>query len=173
MGAATCIGNPFEVLKVRLQSCPEEANHGEIRALVTMVRREGISVLARGFHWAASRSALLTASQVVPYDACKIGLKAHIGLADGVILHCIASLAAGIVTTTVTAPVDVIKTRVMTSHSGQQMAILQMLRTEGPFVLFKGWLANYVRLGPQTLFIFLFYEQARLLGHSMRARLDK
>jgi len=166
---ATCLGNPFEVLKVRLQARPGEARCGELRALVSMVREEGPLVLARGFRWAATRSALLTASQVVPYDASKAAMRVYGRLREGIGLHLLASLAAGIVTCTATAPVDVIKTRVMSSAQGQPVSLAAMLRAEGPFVFFKGWLANYVRIGPQTLFIFMFYEQTRKLVRQARA----
>eukprot|EP00933_Yihiella_yeosuensis_P032168 TRINITY_DN25741_c0_g1_i1.p1 TRINITY_DN25741_c0_g1~~TRINITY_DN25741_c0_g1_i1.p1 ORF type:complete len:234 (-),score=33.43 TRINITY_DN25741_c0_g1_i1:86-787(-) len=93
---ATCVGNPFEVLKVRLQARPADAEKGEIRALVNMVKQEGISILARGFLWAATRAALLTASQVVPYGEAKQILKSRAGLSESAGLHLLASLAAGV-----------------------------------------------------------------------------
>jgi len=159
---ATTVGNPFEVLKVRLQARPAEAAGGEFGAMRAMVREEGFSVLARGFRWAAARSALLTASQVVPYGYAKQSLRPILGT-DGILLHLVASLVAGVVTCTTTAPVDVMKTRVMSAAAGggQQHGVVALLRSEGPLFFFKGWLANYVRIGPQTLFIFVFYEQAR------------
>lgn len=163
---ATIVGNPFEVLKVRLQARPEEAASGELHALRIMVREEGPGVLARGFSWAAARAALLTASQVVPYAHAKSMLKDVGGLQDGATLHVLASLAAGLVTSTVTAPIDLVKTKVMNSGQGVKLDLMALLRVEGPFVFFKGWLANYVRIGPQTLFIFCFFEQTR---HAVQA----
>merc|ERR1711941_223160 len=102
--------------------------------------------LTKGFGWAASRSALLTASQVVPYGYAKQLLRPAVGT-DGLPLHFAASMVAGVVTTTVTAPVDVMKTRVMSSvQGGNQNSLAELLKQEGPLVFFKGWLANYVRL---------------------------
>lgn len=159
---ATVVGNPFEVLKVRLQAKPSETQSVP-RALQAMIRDEGVQVLARGFHWAALRSALLTASQVVPYAKAKALLTGS-GLQDGPLCHGLASAAAGVVTTTATAPVDVLKTRVMSkTSSGSFSSPMGMFAQEGIFVFFRGWLANYVRIGPQTLFIFLFYEQTKPL----------
>ncbi|CAK9017873.1 unnamed protein product [Durusdinium trenchii] len=154
---ATVVGNPFEVLKVRLQA---EPGRGELQVLRDMLKTEGCLVLASGFGWAATRSSLLTLSQVVPYAHAKTALQQWCGFSEGGALHVAASLMAGLVTTTVTAPVDVLKTKAMSSAESDVSA---MLRAHGPFVFFKGWLANYVRLGPQTLFIFVFYEQARHL----------
>lgn len=155
---ATVVGNPFEVLKVRLQAEPQLAATGELQLLRRMVQSEGLPVLASGFGWAATRSSLLTVSQVVSYAHAKTALKRCFGIPEGGALHITASLMAGLVTTTVTAPVDVLKTKAM---SAGQSDIAAMLRAHGLFAFFKGWLANYVRLGPQTTFIFVFFEQAR------------
>eukprot|EP01062_Namystynia_karyoxenos_P069883 TRINITY_DN65302_c0_g1_i1.p1 TRINITY_DN65302_c0_g1~~TRINITY_DN65302_c0_g1_i1.p1 ORF type:complete len:323 (+),score=96.68 TRINITY_DN65302_c0_g1_i1:68-970(+) len=169
--AATVVGNPLEVLKVRRQL-------GEQVTLAALARG-GPSALFRGFHWAALRSSLLTVSQVVPYGAAKRLLCNRAGLADGVAAHTAASAAAGVVTTTVTSPVDVLKTRVMAAApgavsggliSGTLIApVRDMVRAEGPMAFFRGWLANYVRLGPQTLFIFVFYEQTRRVALALRS----
>eukprot|EP00435_Cladocopium_sp_Y103_P008885 s1753_g2.t1 len=188
---ATVVGNPFEVLKVRLQAEPQLAATGELQLLRRMVQSEGLAgkcglpVLASGFGWAATRSSLLTVSQVVPYAHAKNALKRCFGIPEGGALHVTASLMAGLVTTTVTAPVDVLKTKALrwkgrgwspseAMSAGQSdiaamlklghhvdMRIMRVGRAHGLFAFFKGWLANYVRLGPQTTFIFVFYEQAR------------
>lgn len=162
---ATVVGNPFEVLKVRLQARPGAV--GELQLLRSMLQEEGIAAFGRGFGWAAARSALLTASQVVPYGSAKSALH-NAGVPEGGVLHILASLAAGVVSTTVTAPVDVLKTKVMSSQDGAPLNIPGLVKKQGLFVFFKGWLANYVRIGPQTLFIFVFFEQSRLLVEQWR-----
>lgn len=166
---ATVVGNPFEVLKVRLQARPEEASRGEMKALRALVREEGLPALARGFHWAAARSAVLTASQVVPYSEAKAALQRSSSLEEGISLHVIASLAAGIVTCTATAPFDVIKTKVMSAARGRSESLSAMFRAEGAFVFFKGWVANYVRIGPQTVLIFVLFEQMQRLVFRLRS----
>jgi len=167
--AATVLGNPLEVLKVRLQARTAGSSAGMACELRTMVRDEGWRVLGRGFQWSAARTALLTASQVVPYSEAKRALLKHGGLSDGPGCHLLASVAAGLVTSTVTAPVDVLKTRVMNASkvtaasSVTATSPLAMLAEEGPFVFFRGWVANYMRIGPQTLLIFVLYEQSQAL----------
>jgi solute carrier family 25 uncoupling protein 8/9 len=39
-----------------------------------------------------------------------------------------------------------------------------ILRTEGLGGFFKGWSANYARLGPQTAITFVAFENLRLLA---------
>lgn len=77
-------------------------------------------------------------------------------------LHASAGAITGIVTTTVTAPADVLKTRMFAGGSGGVVeAATKLVAEEGASALFKGWMANYVRLGPQTMIIFLVSEQLR------------
>lgn len=74
---------------------------------------------------------------------------------------------------------DVIKTRVMNSRAGEYQqggnvgervvyrnaldCTVQTWQKEGMAAFFKGWLPNYVRLGPQTLLILVIYEKLRSL----------
>lgn len=77
-------------------------------------------------------------------------------------MHTCAGAITGVVTTTVTAPADVLKTRMFAGGSGGVVHAATSLVAEGGVAaLFKGWMANYVRLGPQTMIIFLVSEQLR------------
>lgn len=111
-----------------------------------------------------TRSSILTASQIGPYSWSKGQVINMTGLHDeSIITHLFASLFAGIVSTTVTSPADVIKTRVMNEYKNNRIDLMQfgknMMKLEGGMSLFRGWMANYIRLGPQTTAIFLAYEQ--------------
>lgn len=85
--------------------------------------------------------------------------------------HLGASLITGLVSTTLTNPVDVVKT-VMFVHgsrssvSGGPLACAALIvRRDGWRGLFRGWSANYARLGPQTVITFVVNEKLReLLG---------
>ncbi|CAE8631672.1 unnamed protein product [Polarella glacialis] len=113
---------------------------------------------------------LLTATQVVPYEATKRKLIAWLEAgelppkkaSEPIWVHVIASLVAGLVTTTVTSPVDVLKTRLMAAAPGGSpwRSVLRELAAEGPSSAWRGWLATYVRIGPQTVLIFIFMEQS-------------
>jgi hypothetical protein len=76
--------------------------------------------------------------------------------------HACTGAITGVVTTTVTNPADVLKTRMFAGASGGVVqACSKLIAEEGASALFKGWMANYVRLGPQTMIIFLVSEQLR------------
>lgn len=85
----------------------------------------------------------MNASQLASYDFFKDALLANNIIADGMPLHFLASAAAGTVATTICAPADVLKSRVMNMKGKGQgvMGILtESLKTEGPRFLFRGWL---------------------------------
>ena len=84
-------------------------------------------------------------------------------------------MLTGLVTTTVTNPVDMIKTQLYvsagaTSESrksapgGAVAAARDVLRRQGPRGFMRGWTANYLRLGPQTVITFVALEQLRRLA---------
>jgi solute carrier family 25 uncoupling protein 8/9 len=80
------------------------------------------------------RSSILTAAQCATYDEIKRMIKRYAGLQDGLPLHLASSMAAGLVTTTITNPIDVIKTRmfvgersVLLVHQGGRCPVRSLL----------------------------------------------
>ena len=104
-------------------------------------------------------------------------------------------MLTGLVTTTVTNPVDMIKTQLYMSAAtnsavaaknesdesyarrvavrnenaqkkpaGAVAAARDVLKREGPRGFMRGWSANYLRLGPQTVITFVALEQFRRLA---------
>jgi len=84
-------------------------------------------------------------------------------MTDGLLVHSLASTMAGVIATTVTAPADVIKSRLMASASNQSNTevLVQSLRNEGIGILFRGWVPAFVRLGPNTILLFVTLEQLK------------
>lgn len=80
-------------------------------------------------------------------------------------LHFISSLAAGAIATTLTQPLDVLKTRSMNAKPGEfsgLWAIVTHTAKLGPMGFFKGYVPAFVRLGPHTVITFILLEQMRL-----------
>nr|GMD18553.1 mitochondrial substrate carrier family protein ucpB isoform X2 [Ipomoea batatas] len=109
---ATALTNPVEVLKVRLQM-NTKSNRGPIRELQKIASREGALALWKGVGPAMARAAALTASQLATYDESKRVLLKWTSLEEGLYLHLISSTIAGTVSTLITAPMDMVKTRLM------------------------------------------------------------
>ena len=113
------------------------------------IREEGAASLFRGVWPNTLRAGLMTSSQLATYDQAKLYLLATAYFDDGIKTHFVASLISGLIATTVCSPVDVIKTRVMTSHDKQGIVHLltEITRHEGLRWAFRGWVPSFMRLG--------------------------
>lgn len=84
---------------------------------------------------------------------------------DNLVTHFTASLAAGAIATTLTQPLDVLKTRSMNAKPGEFNGLWDIIKFTarlGPLGFFKGYIPAFVRLGPHTIITFVFLEQLRL-----------
>ncbi|KAG1141965.1 hypothetical protein G6F37_006618 [Rhizopus arrhizus] len=164
------LGNPGDVINVRMQNdgqLPPQQRRNYKHALDGIVRiskEEGYSALFRGIGPNVNRAILMTSSQCVSYDVFKASLLNYTLMKDGLTLHFISSVLAGLVATTVCSPVDVIKTRIMSASTNDRKmpatAIMkQMFKAEGISSFFKGWTPAFIRLGPQTIITFVVLEQ--------------
>ncbi|KAK0634982.1 mitochondrial carrier domain-containing protein [Bombardia bombarda] len=162
-------GNAADVLNVRMQhdaALPPAQRRNYAHALdglVKMARHEGFASWFRGMWPNSMRAAAMTASQLASYDVFKRTLIRMTPMEDGLSTHFTASFLAGMVAATVTSPIDVIKTRVM-SGSGKSSIpklLTEIYAAEGIRWMFKGWVPSFLRLGPQTICTFLFLESHR------------
>ena len=190
--------NPTELVKTRLMAMDDHTKNKSVTAwscASTIVRERGVSGLWRGAAMSTTRSAALTASQCAAYDSAKSFVrKRRRGEEDDLLTHLCASMLTGLVTTTVTNPVDMIKTQLYMSAAtngesaatrnesagaaarqkrevkkkgqpaGAVAAARDVLKREGPRGFMRGWSANYLRLGPQTVITFVALEQFRRLA---------
>lgn len=136
--------------------------------MLTVIRFEGYKALFSGTTMATSRAVLMTIGQLSVYDQFKHLLltKTPEGmLKDDTVTHLIASLMAGTTATTLTQPLDVVKTRLMNETTGHYKGALDVARSilndYGPIGFFRGFLPAFVRLAPQTMLTFVFLEELR------------
>ncbi|KAF5367281.1 hypothetical protein D9615_010464 [Tricholomella constricta] len=179
-GIAGLIGNPGEIVMVRLQG--DFAKPAEKRfnykhcfdALFRMVREEGVSSLARGVGPNVFRAVLMNASQLASYDFFKSELLKTKYFEDNIFCHFTASFAAGTVATTVCSPADVLKSRIMNASgpgSNSTLGVIKSsLKNEGAMFMFKGWVPAWTRLQPTTILIFLTLEQLKNLVDFSRSK---
>ncbi|KZT67659.1 mitochondrial carrier [Daedalea quercina L-15889] len=174
-GLGGIAGNPADILLVRMTSDsirPPDKRYNysnAISGLVQLIRSEGARGLFRGLETNTVRAVLMNGSQVWSYDLFKSWFLRHqlpivnFQFRDNLALHMVASTLAGTVATTVCSPADVLRSRLM-SASGKSNPIEVLttsLRGEGPRFLFKGWTPAFIRLGPNTIFMFVFLEQLK------------
>ncbi|PVH83706.1 mitochondrial carrier [Cadophora sp. DSE1049] len=169
-------GNPADVLNVRMQHdaalpVAERRNYkNAVDGLIRMTREEGWKSLFRGVWPNSMRAVLMTASQLASYDGFKNVLIEFTPMEDNLKTHFSASFLAGFVATTVCSPVDVIKTRVMSSQESKGLATLlaDVYKMEGVGWMFRGWVPSFIRLGPHTIATFLFLEQHKKMYRKLK-----
>lgn len=110
-------------------------------------------------------------------------------------IHCCsASTIAALVAAVVTSPFDVVKTRLMNQKKGGEayasafQSVVKVIlseivqensntakiaRTEGIGGFYKGFLPYFLRLGPQTILTFVFFEQFAKIFRYFNAKFGK
>ncbi|OBT90950.1 hypothetical protein VE02_00174 [Pseudogymnoascus sp. 03VT05] len=146
---------PLDVLKIKRQTNPE-AFRG--RGIVRIIKDEGFG-LYRGWGWTAARNA--------PGSFALFGGSAFTkgylyGLEDynkaTWFQNFVASIAGASASLIVSAPLDVIKTRIQNRNfenpeSGMKI-IRDMIKKEGPSSFFKGLVPKLLMTGPKLVFSF-------------------
>ncbi|XXG97182.1 hypothetical protein Hte_003477 [Hypoxylon texense] len=169
-------GNAADVTNVRMQqdaALPPAQRRGYkngLDGMFRMLREEGVKSWFRGVWPNSTRAALMNASQLATYDTFKAVLIMYTPLGDNITTHFASSLLAGFMATTICSPVDVIKSRVMSTSHKQGIAHLlrEIYAKEGVTWMFKGWVPAFLRLGPQTICTFLFLEAHRKVYRKFR-----
>ena len=110
-GLAAAVTSPIELIKTTLQSKKSnDISKNSLQIIRNIINKHGVIGLWNGAIPGLLRSSLLTASQCAIYDESKNKLKYYIP--EGFKLHVLSSMISGLVTTTLTSPLDVIKTNI-------------------------------------------------------------
>lgn len=164
------VGTPADMVNVRMQNDiklpPEKRRNYKhaIDGLLRVYKEEGPKRLFSGASTATGRAIFMTIGQLSFYDQVKLFLL-KAGFGDNTATHFLSSLTAGAIATTLTQPLDVLKTRAMNAKPGEFKGMLDLVLYTaklGPLGFFKGYIPAFVRLAPQTILTFVFLEQLRL-----------
>ncbi|CAF1235496.1 unnamed protein product [Rotaria sp. Silwood1] len=172
-GLGSFIGTPAEVALIRMTldgrlPMAERRNYAHVfDALVRITREEGVFKLWRGAIPTATRAMIVNAAQMPTYSQAKQAIMSAGLMQQGFPLHAVSSLIAAFVTTAVSLPVDIVKTRYQNmkiiqgkpEYNGIFDIFQRILRQEGVFSFWKGFTAYFSRLGPHTILTFIFIEQ--------------
>lgn len=165
------VGTPGDMVNVRMQNdmkIPREQRRNYKHAIDGIYRvatEEGMTKLFNGATMATIRAVLMTVGQIAFYDQIKQLLLQSGWFKDNIGTHFTASTLAGAVATTITQPLDVMKTRMMNARPGEFKSIFHCFvytAKLGPLAFFKGYIPAFIRLAPQTILTFVFFEQLRV-----------
>ncbi len=116
-GLGSFIGTPAEVALIRMTldgrlPLAERRNYAHVfDALIRIIREEGVLKLWRGAIPTATRAMIVNAAQMPTYSQAKQAIISTGLMQQGFPLHAVSSLIAALVTTAVSLPVDIVKTR--------------------------------------------------------------
>ncbi|KAI9730937.1 MAG: Mitochondrial GTP/GDP carrier protein 1 [Claussenomyces sp. TS43310] len=155
IGIGEIILLPLDVLKIKRQTNPE-AFRG--RGVVKIVRDEGFG-LYRGWQWTAARNA---PGSFALFGGSAFTKGYFFGLSDynkaSWFQNFVASIAGASASLVVSAPLDVIKTRIQNKNfdnpeSGFKI-VGSMMKSEGITSFFKGLVPKLLMTGPKLVFSF-------------------
>ncbi|XP_044314962.1 mitochondrial dicarboxylate carrier [Drosophila rhopaloa] len=155
-GIGGYVGAPADLINVRLQNDvklpPEKRRNYKhaIDGLVRITREEGWRSLFNGASMTALRGMFMTVGQIAFYEQSKANL-VKVGMPENMGTYILASIISATVATTLTQPIDVVKTRQMNASPGEYSGLTDVfMKTskEGPLAFFKGYTPALTRLMP-------------------------
>lgn len=186
--AGAIISNPFFLIKTRMQSYNKASASLSINVgqqtyyksvwdgLKQIYGAEGVKGLFRGTDAAVLRTGAGSSAQLPVYNLTKNYLLKHNMFQDGSIgLHFVSSSAAGLGVAIVMNPWDVVLTRLYNQkgdlYKGPIDCFAKTIKTEGPTALYKGFLAQLLRVGPHSILTLMFMEQSMKLVYLVEKKL--
>ena len=162
------VANPCDLVKVRMighSAAPPPEYRWFLRALVHVVKTEGVSGLYRGVGANVGRASTLAAAEMASYDQIKPWMQAQTGFA-GLALHASTAVCSGFIAAFVANPFDVCKSRVMRDAKGEYSGLVDCFRkslaNEGVLSFWKGFIPAWARVGPRVVICFVVMEQLKL-----------
>lgn len=179
---ASVFAQPFYLVKVRMQVLSSQQGAIGEQHAYTSVRDafrsiatgpRGFFGLWQGLDGCILRSVAASSVQMATYNTAKAKISKDVTGGSAVLDTLLASLTAGLVITTVMEPFDVAATRMCnqgdagTKYRHAFHCIQRTFQVEGTWGLYKGWMTNYVRMGPHTVLMFTFWEQCKKLADGL------
>ncbi|KAJ6216471.1 hypothetical protein RDWZM_007628 [Blomia tropicalis] len=175
---AQFLASPADLVKVQVQMEGRRRLQGlepRVRnarhAFARIYMEGGVRGLWKGWMPNVQRAAFVNLGDLATYDTAKHLILKHTNLNDNFFTHAFSSVFSGFVAALLGTPADVVKTRVMnqpTDANGRGLlykssmdCLLQAIRGEGFFSLYKGFIPCWIRMGPWSLIFWISYEELR------------
>ncbi|CAG9466682.1 unnamed protein product [Pedinophyceae sp. YPF-701] len=174
---ATALTHPLDTLRLRM-ALPGSPKLGVVSSAAGIMAAESSLALYRGLVPALIGIAPFAALQFASHDILRQLAYGPAGPAPGnrsLPLDLSIGAAAGSVAGTVCYPLDTIRRRMQMkdcSYSGQADAFVTIWRQEGLRGFFRGWVANTLKVVPQTAIRFVAYEKLKLLFRVRKRKTD-
>mmetsp|Transcript_9250 Transcript_9250/g.14666 ORF Transcript_9250/g.14666 Transcript_9250/m.14666 type:complete len:282 (+) Transcript_9250:52-897(+) len=166
---AQLIAAPLDLIRTR-QSMSAETSPSMQRVVKEILASHGVRGLFAGTTALLGRTVTFNFGQLLTYDAARSRAARALGRSENSIqVHTAASLASGLVATTLSSPAEAVKTHMQAGKKAGKTAMTMsstaklMWKEGGVKIFFRGWTPLYAKIAPHTLAMFLIMEQARMI----------
>ena len=187
-GISSGLCNPTDLIKIRMQGqgqakiiktddSPKTSikkasqslkYRNAYQAFSSILKDEGIKGFYKGVIPTMLRASVLAAAELATYDVLKETISIFLKMdTTSVVVHIITAFISSIISCFVSCPFDMVRSRIMNQpiEDGKGMlynstidCFIKSIRKEGIFVIFSGFWAFFMRLGPNTVLTFMFLE---------------
>lgn len=160
-GLAAFVGNPMDLVKARQQS----SSTGKISMVGHMkdiFASQGIRGFWVGANATVSRAVILGSVKMATYDEAKGKIsKILVCKQSDVKVVVLGSIFSSFCLTFASAPIDLVRTRLMTGNVKQSMTatFIQVYKKEGVSGYYKGFYPLWARNAPYNILQFMLWEQ--------------
>ena len=140
-----------DLVKTRMQSQSPTAPtyRSTLHCYSSIYKSAGFRGLYQGVGPNMIRASLITTFHVGTYDTSKRFLLDQKDVRDGLVCWTFCGFTSALVTTTVSAPMDLIRTKLMLQPLPvSSLSVLRSILNSGSPNLFRGWLPSFYRFGP-------------------------
>lgn len=175
------LASPFFMLRNQLQSASVEKiavgyqhrHESFFEAFAKIYRQHGIAGLYRGVLVTVPRGMMGSGTQIATFGWTKDFLQRKFSDIDQMTISFISGAVAGTAMAIAMNPTDVISTRLYNQgvnasgkgiyYSGVIDCFMKILKTEGLRGFYKGFWPHYIRIGPHSALVLLFFDELKLL----------
>lgn len=175
------LGSPFFMIRNQLQSASvdkiavgyQHKHQGLIQALIKTYKAHGFTGLYRGVLVTVPRGMMGSGTQIATFGWTKDFLQRKFPNLDQTAVSVISGAAAGSMMAIAMNPTDVISTRLYNQgvcasgkgiyYSGVIDCFVKILKAEGLRGFYKGFWPHYIRIGPHSALVLLFFDELKLL----------
>ncbi|EAT42166.1 AAEL006262-PB [Aedes aegypti] len=179
----SALASPFFMLRTHLQSQAvtqiavgyQHQHTGMMSALKEIFQKHGIRGLYRGVAVTMPRAMLGSGGQLAGYGYTKDILlrhPLHAQQSDRLVSF-LSGIAGGTVMAITMTPPDVVATRLYNQgvdakgkgiyYNGVVDCFLKILKTEGVAGLYKGFWPHYMRIGPHSMLVLVFFDELKAI----------
>ena len=151
----------------------QHQHDGFIQAFKKIYNAHGVTGLYRGVLVTVPRGMMGSGTQIATFGYTKDLLQRKFPVMDQTLISFISGATAGTAMAIAMNPTDVISTRLYNQgvhsdgkgmyYSGVIDCFLKIFKTEGVRGFYKGFWPHYIRIGPHSALVLLFFDELKAL----------